>query len=164
MNSQRFVAILFLIALLGSFLFLLGYAFYGLNYLLFIFIVLFVFLLIFAYLLVKNPKNEKLKALLDLHKTKESLLLQKSSIQKQFLKRQISEKQYNLELLDLDKQLIILDYSIDYFDSKLEDEQDLKRKLKYLQKKLFKQQISENVYNVLQTEISKELAKLDIKD
>jgi len=114
--------------------------------------------ILFGYLLTKTGSNS-LTRLLEYHKLKEQLLVQKTDIQKQYLKRKISESQFKMQVNNFDKKLFFLDYKIKYIDDPLPIVNELNRTIEFLQKKYFKQEIPEELYNDIQIELSKELAK-----
>ena len=159
MDKQKLKVVFFVVFLiLGLILALLSIVLKS-TILLIVFIICAIFVVFIGYLLTKENKTP-LTELLEYHKLKENLLQQKMQTQKQYLKRQISEKQFNILSNSLDKQILLLDYKIMYIDAPLDQEQDLKRIIKFLQKKYFKHEIPEELYNSMQSQFSKELAKL----
>ncbi len=168
MDSQRFKAVFFIIFLFFALILLLVYLFFRETVVLIVFCVSFAVAIVFGYLLyagndgkVNDSKTAPLKELLEYHKLKESLLLQKNDLQKQYLKRQVSEKQFKMQVNSIDKKIIMIDYKLQFFDSQLTRDKDLKRSIEFVQKKYFKQEIPEDLYNEMQIEFSKELAQLN---
>jgi len=159
MDSQRIKAVLFIAFMFFALILLLVYLFFRETVVLIIFIISFIVAIVFGYLLYSGEKTEPLQELLEYHKLKESLLQQKSNIQKQYLKRQISEKQFKLQINAIDKKIIMIDYKLEFSDSNLTREQELKRTIEFLQKKYFKQELPEDLYNEMIVELSKELAQ-----
>lgn len=122
-----------------------------------------VLMFIFSYLVARLPVEGSLHSVLRYHKAKEDLLLQKNELQKQYMKRTISEKQFKIQISEIDKKMALVDYTIAYGDNPAKiHEDELKRKIGFVQKLFFKREISEDVYNALQGEFSKESAKLTI--
>ncbi len=127
-------------------------------------ILVFLFIALFlSFFLFKPKKPNSLRKIIQLNKEKENLLLQKTNIQKQYLKREISEKQYITNVLDIDKKVLFLDYDIVYFDIPLEEKDEYKRKIKFAQKQYFKNKINEELYNIIQSDLSKKIANFDKK-
>jgi len=161
MDSQRFKAIFFIVFLFFSLILLLVYLFFRETLVLVVFLVSFVVAIIFGYLLYSSNKTEPLQELLEYHKLKEQLLQQKNNIQKQYLKRQLSEKQFKTQVNSIDKKIIMIDYKLEFSDSNLSRDKEIKRTIEFLQKKYFKQELPEDLYNEMQIELSKELAQFN---
>ncbi|PIU22562.1 MAG: hypothetical protein COT14_00530 [Candidatus Diapherotrites archaeon CG08_land_8_20_14_0_20_30_16] len=164
MDSQKLKAILFIFFLIFSLiLFLLGLILVN-TAILISFGICFILSALFGYLLYTQATGSPLQELLKYHKLKESLLTQKNEIQKQYLKRQLSEKQFKLQINSLDKKIFLIDYKLQFSNSELSKEKDIKRTIEFLQKKYFKQEINEDLYNEMQLELSKELAQLNTQN
>lgn len=162
MDKQRLKTIVFIGFLLLSLVLLFGYIFVSTTTLLILFLLALVATFIFGYLVANDAHNDPLKLLLDMHKQKENFLMQKSDIQKQYLKRQLSEKQFKQQINSIDKNILQIDYKLQYMGSEIVDkEKDLKRNIQFLQKQYFKQEIPEDLYNEIHLELSKELSKLN---
>lgn len=161
MDSQRFKAIFFIVFLFFSLILLLVYLFFRETLVLVVFLVSFVVAIVFGYLLYSSNKTGPLQELLEYHKLKEQLLQQKNNIQKQYLKRLISEKQFKIQANSIDKKIIMIDYKLEFSESNLPRDKEIKRTIEFLQKKYFKQELPEDLYNEMQIELSKELAQLN---
>jgi len=161
MDKQRLKTMVFIGFLLLALVLLFGYIFASTNVLLVLFLLALVATFVFGYLVASDTHNDPLKQILDMHKEKESFLIQKSDIQKQYLKRLLSENQFKQQINDLDKSILKIDYKLQYMGSEIVDRQkDIKRNIQFLQKKYFKQEIPEDLYNEIHLELSKELAQL----
>jgi len=158
MDSQKVKAILFVFFLLLSLVLLLLGILVETTLLIFSGVAFFIAIIFALYL---NKASSPLQKLLQYHKLRESLLGQKYEIQKQYLKRQLSEKQFKMQTNALDKKIFYVDYKIQFADYELPKEKDLQRKREFLQKKYFKGEIPEDLYNEMQLELSKELAQLN---
>ena len=141
------------------FVFLVLFGIFGSLVYIILSLVCLVLTILFGILLARKNVGTDLRSVIKLHKEKENLLAQKNEFQKQYMKRAISEKQFKELVLDLDKKIFLIDYTIE-FSSLLENkEEELKRKKEFVQKQFFKSKISEELQNVLLKEFSKELAK-----
>jgi len=163
MDKQRISTIVFICFLLLSIVFLFVYIFIPKTVFLVLFLMVLVATFVFGYLIANDSYNDPLKKILSLHKEKENYLMQKSNIQKQYLKRQISEKQFLDQTNIIDKNILQIDYKLQYFGSESNKEKDLQRNIEFVQKKYFKQEIPETLYNEILSELSKQLAQLTCK-
>lgn len=161
MDEQKLKVIFFIVFLLFDII-LLFVNIISFNWLvLFVFILSIVLTVFFGYLL--TLQKSALNDLLEYHKLKETLLQQKSNLQKQYMKRLISEKQFKIQLNSLDKQIFDIDFKLDYSDLNVTKEKELKIKIEYLQKKYFKRDIPEDIYNDLQIDLSRKLSEFNNK-
>jgi hypothetical protein len=164
MDKQRLKTIVFIGFLLLSLVLLFGYLFSPTTVLLILFLIALVATFVFGYLVASDSKNDPLVLILDMHKEKEEYLMQKSNIQRQYLKRLISEKQFKSQINAIDKSILQIDYKLQYMGSEIANKElDLKRNIEFVQKKYFKQEIPEDLYNEIQSDLSKQLAQLNCK-
>jgi hypothetical protein len=149
-----FIIFLILSLILTIFLILFPY-----WYVILIFLICVIFGIIFAYLTFEKKEPNTLKDSLKLYKQKESILEQKTNLQKQYLKRKITESQFVNEVQELDEKIFYLDFSLYFVQKKFESQEKLKKQLEFLQKQYFKNLINEQLYYKIQSDLSKELSK-----
>lgn len=157
--DNKLKGIFFIIFLIFSLIFAILLIIFPYWYIILVFLICILLAIVFAYLTFEKKEPNTLKESLKLYKEKESILEQKTNLQKQYLKRKIIESQFVSEVQELDEKLFYLDFSLQFVDKKFDFQDKLKKQLEYLQKQYFKNCINEILYYKIQSDLSKELSK-----
>lgn len=158
--DNKLKGILFIVFLFLSLIFAILLIIFSYWYVLLIALICVILAIIFGYLVFAKKEPNTLKKSLKLYKEKESILVQKTNLQKQYLKRKIIESQFISEAQELDEKLFYLDFNLQFVDKNFELQDKLKKQLEYLQKQFFKNRINEKLYYKIQSDLSKELSKI----
>lgn len=159
MVSSKLAVFGILLPFVLVFVFLVLFSIFGNLVFIILSLICLVLTIFFGILLAKDGSGNDLRFVIKQHKEKEALLSLKNEFQKQYMKRQLSEKQFNEQVLDLDKKILLIDYTIEFPITLENKDEELKRKKEFVQKQFFKSKISEELQNSLLKEFSKELAK-----
>ncbi len=157
--DNKLKGIFFIFALFLSIIFAILLIIFPVWYFILIFLISIILVLFFGYLLFSKSESNTLKQSLSLYKQKESVLEQKNNLQKQYLKRKITENQFVSEVKELDERLFYLDFDLQNIGKELLYFDKLKKQLEFLQKQYFKNLINEQLYYKIQSDLSKELSK-----
>jgi len=146
--------ILFLVTFFG-FLFTLN-SIFGIISIVLICLVFLEFIIFF-----RQQKQEPVDKLLQLHAQRKDLLFEKNILLKQFFKRNVDPKNFEETLNRIESQLLDVDYRIQSCDLKgINKETELKERIKILNKKFLKHEISQELFDKINSELNRELSYL----
>lgn len=154
MVSSKLAVFGILVPFVLVFVFLVLFGIFGDLVFIILSLICLVLTIFFGVLLARENVGTDLRSVIKFHKEKEALLAQKNDLQKQYMKRQLSEKQFNELALEIDKKIVLLDFAIECATSY----PSVVGKKEFVQKLFFKGKISEDVYNSLQKDFAKEFA------
>ncbi len=155
MVSSKLAVFGILVPFVLVFVFLVLFGIFGSLVFIVLSLICLVLTIFFGILLARENNGTDLRSVIKLHKEKEALLSQKNDLQKQYMKRQLSEKQFNELALEIDKKIVLLDFEIESIISY----PTILGKKEFVQKQFFKGKISEDLYNALQKDFVNENVK-----
>lgn len=115
-------------------------------------------------LFFRQQRNEPLDELLKYHTLRKDLLFEKNILLKQFFKRLIDPTSFEESLNRIESELLNIDYKIHSYDLQgVSKTDEIKERIKLLNKKYMKHEISQNLFEKLSSELNTELLYLTEK-